>query len=141
MENKETKHLAYRKRCEEAPFRMYALTKKSWCKKREIEFDVDADYLESIWTGICPVLGLELNIPMKDARGQGSVHTAHLDRLDPNKGYVRGNVTWLSGRANRVKYDASLTELRLLVSWMESVTTNRDECSDVGSSDSKREAR
>ncbi|WKV17107.1 hypothetical protein [Salmonella phage PKM.Hi.22.6] len=69
------------------------------------------------------------------------MHTAHLDRLDPNKGYVRGNVTWLSGRANRIKYDASLTELRLLVSWMESVTTNRDECSDVGSSDSKREAR
>ncbi|WKV17108.1 hypothetical protein [Salmonella phage PKM.Hi.22.6] len=32
MENKEAKHLAYRKRCEEAPFRMYALTKKSWCK-------------------------------------------------------------------------------------------------------------
>lgn len=33
------------------------------------------------------------------------------------------NVAWISGRANRIKYDASIEELRQIVDWMERVTT------------------
>lgn len=123
MDNPTTKRAAYRRRCEERPFHMYALTKRSWCKSRGIEFDLDEAYLRGLWTGVCPVFGLELNIPMKEARGRGSNHTAHLDRLRPDLGYVRGNVAWISGRANRIKYDASLSELKMIVGWMERVTT------------------
>lgn len=123
MNRQQSKHSAYRKRCEEAPFRMYAITKRSWCRKREVAFEVSGEYLESIWTGTCPVFGTKLNIPMKDARGRGSDHTAHLDRLEPSLGYVKGNVAWLSGRANRIKYDATLGELKQLVEWMERATT------------------
>ena len=39
------------------------------------------------------------------------------------KGYIKGNVAWISGRANRIKYDASIEELRQIVDWMERVTT------------------
>ena len=123
MENKETKHQRYRRYCEERPFDMYWRTKKSWAKTRGIEFNLDAKYLESIWTGVCPVLGLALNMPMKDAKGRGSLNTAHLDRFDPKKGYIKGSVAWVSGRANRIKYDATLEELKSLVSWMEGATT------------------
>jgi hypothetical protein len=34
-------------------------------------------------------------------------------------GYVRGNVTIISNRANRIKNDASLDEVRKVVSWLE----------------------
>ena len=125
MDRATQKNAAYRKRCEDQPFRMYAITKRSWCRTRGISFDLDDNYLESIWTGVCPVLGLQLNVPMKESRGRGSNDTAHLDRIDPRGGYVKGNVVWLSGRANRIKYDATLEELKSLVSWMESVTTSR----------------
>ena len=58
------------------------------------------------------------------SQGQGShPHSAHLDRLDPNKGYVIGNVSWISGRANRIKYNATVEELRAIADWMERATT------------------
>lgn len=37
-----------------------------------------------------------------------------LDRLDNTKGYVRGNVIVVSYRANRLKSDATIYELRRL---------------------------
>lgn len=42
-----------------------------------------------------------------------------LDRIVPNKGYVRGNVRVISFRANRIKSDASLAELKAIVNYME----------------------
>jgi len=41
-----------------------------------------------------------------------------LDKYDPKLGYVSGNVFWVSYRANRIKFDASLAEIEALVNWM-----------------------
>lgn len=101
-------------------FKAYCTTKRSECKRKGIQFDLDATYLESIWTGICPIFNKPISV---NHIGKGSVLSAHLDRLEPTKGYVKGNVHWISGRANRIKYDASLEELKLIVEWMERVTT------------------
>lgn len=102
-------------------FPAYCRTKKSECKRKGIEYNLTPEYLESIWTGICPIF----NIPIEKAsQGPGShLHSAHLDRLDPNKGYVIGNVSWISGRANRIKYNATVEELRAIADWMERATT------------------
>ena len=59
----------------------------------------------------------------KTGHERGSHHSAHLDRLDPNKGYVIDNVSWISGRANRIKYNATVEELRAIADWMERATT------------------
>jgi hypothetical protein len=101
-------------------FSAYCRTKKSECKRKGIEYNLTPEYLESIWTGVCPIF----NVPIERAsHGRGSHHSAHLDRLDPNKGYVIGNVSWISGRANRIKYNATVEELRAVVDWMERATT------------------
>lgn len=101
-------------------FKQYIITKRSECKRKKIPFNLDEEYLASIWTGICPIF----NIPIThNNTGKGSVNSAHLDRIIPAKGYVKGNVTWISGRANRIKYDATLEELKQIVEWMERVTT------------------
>ena len=34
-----------------------------------------------------------------------------LDRIIPEKGYVKGNVAWISGKANRIKSDYTKQEL------------------------------
>lgn len=101
-------------------FVQYTIGKKSECKKKGIPFNLTADYLESIWTGICPIFNVEIH---KAAEGYGSHKSAHLDRFNPSLGYIVGNVAWISGRANRIKYDASITELKQIVGWMERVTT------------------
>ena len=66
----------------------------------------------------CPLLGLKLMYkPYKQGLRPPSNY-ASLDRIDPTKGYIEGNVQILSFRANSIKSDASLEELELIVkSW------------------------
>jgi hypothetical protein len=59
----------------------------------------------------CPVFGVALD-PGAKSRAD---NLPSLDRLDSTKGYVRGNVWVISWRANRLKSDATLDELRALV--------------------------
>lgn len=101
-------------------FKHYCSTKKSECKRKGYNYNLTPEYLESIWTKVCPVFGMEL---FRASEGMGSAKSAHLDRIDPTKGYVFDNVHWISGRANRIKYDATIEELRQIADWMESVTT------------------
>lgn len=103
-------------------FKSYTRVKKSWCKSRNVPFDLTEDYLQSIWTGVCPIFNIEISFGGIEGV-VGSHNSAHLDRIDSDKGYLIGNVAWISGRANRIKYDASIIELRQIADWMESVTT------------------
>lgn len=96
-------------------FKLKASRAKSRAQYLKVPFDLDADYLESIWTDTCPVLGVVLHKYHK----QGDEDSAELDRNIPSLGYVRGNVTFLSRRANRSKQDLSLDEMRAMVKWME----------------------
>lgn len=57
----------------------------------------------------CPALHIPL--VLEDARSAGS---PSLDRIDPAKGYILGNVRVISDRANRLKGDRCLTDLRRL---------------------------
>lgn len=61
---------------------------------------------------ICPVLGIALKVH----EGKGSwANSPSLDRIFPDKGYVKGNVRVISHRANTLKSDASIEELRLVL--------------------------
>jgi len=89
---------------------------KHRCKDSDIPFDLDVDDLKP-WPMVCPVLGVKIDW-LYDSRG-GSDNSPSIDRLDPNKGYVAGNVEIISNRANRIKNDADLDEVRAVVQWME----------------------
>ncbi|UQV19448.1 hypothetical protein MU852_06625 [Brevundimonas albigilva] len=58
---------------------------------------------------VCPVLGIPLVIggPRSDA-------SPSLDRIEPDKGYVAGNVRVISDKANRLKGSRTLAEVEIL---------------------------
>lgn len=62
----------------------------------------------------CPVFGVELK-----RFGGRSGSNPSLDCLVPERGYVPGNVCVISSRANAMKSDATPSELRKLLSWIE----------------------
>lgn len=64
----------------------------------------------------CPILGVEI------VYGGRSDNSASLDKVVPSKGYVAGNVRVVSRRANRLKADATLAELRAIVRYVEEST-------------------
>lgn len=63
----------------------------------------------------CPVLGIPLEIG-SGTHGDGS---PSLDKIIPKLGYVRGNVLIVSMRANRLKSDATVAELRQMAEFYE----------------------
>lgn len=66
----------------------------------------------------CPVLGIELNYGRSIARGFIN-NRPSVDRVDPSLGYLKGNVRVISWRANRLKSDATVQELRSILDYME----------------------
>lgn len=72
-----------------------------------VPFDVTIDYLVSIFPadGLCPALGTPL------VWGGCADNSPSLDRIIPERGYVRGNVVFLSTLANRIKTNATTDEI------------------------------
>ena len=80
-----------------------------------IPFDID--YTDIHIPEYCPLLGIKLNKHV----GEGRIFddSPSLDKIVPELGSVRGNVWIISDRANRIKSNASLEELQLLVKNLE----------------------
>jgi hypothetical protein len=79
---------------------------KHRAKKLGIEFDIEPGDLEV--PEVCPVLG----IPIMFNRGKGYSPTSpSVDRINPNKGYIKSNVRVISARANLLKSNATVEEL------------------------------
>lgn len=75
--------------------------------KKELPFDLTADDLEI--PDFCPALGIPL-YRASGCKAQGP-NSPTLDRLNPDLGYVRGNVLVVSARANQIKSDSTPSEL------------------------------
>ena len=90
--------------------------RKRHAKKQGIKFDVSIDYLIDVLPSdmMCPVF----NIKMKWNKGVRKDNTPSLDKIIPKKGYVEGNVAWISYRANRIKSDATKEEVKKIYDWL-----------------------
>tara|TARA_R110000787_G_scaffold103152_2_gene209520 strand:+ start:12119 stop:12733 length:615 start_codon:yes stop_codon:yes gene_type:complete len=77
-------------------------------KAKNLPFNITEEYVKSITPKdmICPALGIKMNTSVEDLDSKPS-----LDRLVPEKGYVKGNVIVVSFRVNRIKTDATPEEL------------------------------
>ena len=91
---------------------------RSRAKKRGIPFNLDKEYLKSIWTDTCPILGIRF---VQGRRGEraGLDNSPSLDRIDPAAGYIKGNVCFISNRANCIKNCGSIEEHKKIIEYME----------------------
>lgn len=90
-------------------------------KNKNLPFDIDLDYVRSMvgknaeLASHCPVFGIPLDWSCMRNNGHGPLpNSPSLDRIDPDRGYVKGNVWVISYRANAIKNDASHEELKLV---------------------------
>jgi len=87
---------------------------KRRAKKKNLDHNIDALYLESILTPSCPYLDIEFRWHSQYGTGitnRPFPNSPSLDRIDNAKGYVKGNVIIVSHRANAIKRDATEQEL------------------------------
>lgn len=84
------------------PFRYYYRN----AKRRYCEFDLTLEYLKELWEsqkGICPYSGVKLNLSTYTGLKNNPIYSASLDRIDSSKGYVKGNVQYVSICMNYMK--------------------------------------
>lgn len=66
----------------------------------------------------CPILGIKLEF----GKGKCCDASPSLDAIIPEKGYVPGNIAVISHRANTIKTNATVEEIRKVADWLEKVT-------------------
>lgn len=76
---------------------------KSRALKTGIPFDLDLSDIQI--PEFCPYLGLRLS---GLGGGRRTDNTPSIDKIDPEKGYVKGNIRIISNLANTMKQNASL---------------------------------
>lgn len=102
------------------PARRMVNAARRTAKLRGLPFDLT--HLDISIPDVCPVLGIKLE-PQFGERSDGS---PSLDRIVPERGYVKGNVIVISWRANRIKADATLDEMERLTAFYRQLIATKD---------------
>ena len=117
------KNIRPNKRDEFTPFR-YTM---KCVKQRTKIYDIDLQYLKDLWEsqhGVCPYTNLQLVLPEEDyTKDQDITTRASLDRIDSNKGYVRGNVQFISTPINYMKNTMSDQQTKSFLKRISSFTS------------------
>ncbi len=86
---------------------------KARAKKEGFDFDLSLEDILPL-PEVCPVFGVALRVTV----GPQDPFAYSLDRVDNDRGYVRGNVAVMSYRANRLKNDGTAAEHEAIAAWM-----------------------
>lgn len=95
------------------PARRMWVAARTRSKRKGMDFDIS--FADISVPNFCPVLGLRL----EHAKGAPTASSPSLDRIDNSKGYVRGNIRVISRRANFLKNNATVDELRAVLNYVE----------------------
>jgi hypothetical protein len=91
---------------------------KNSAKKRGIPFDLKLSDIDQIGIPLsCPILGF----PIFFHRDKVQDDSISFDRIDSSKGYTLDNLIVISYRANKIKSDATLSELKKIVNFYENL--------------------
>ena len=101
---------------------IYFKNARSRAKAKKLKFNIDHDYLLTIKTTHCPVFNtlLTWNNPYKDD------DSPELDQIVDGDGYIKGNVAFISRRANRIKDSGTMQEHFDIGDYIWNAIENRD---------------
>ena len=117
--NKETSSKKNKKWIEMNPKEHWLIRAVGRARKRSTEqnlnFDITKEYLESILTEKCPIFNTEF---VFNGNKVSKNESPSLDKIDPKKGYVKGNVAIISMKANVIKQNASSEDIYKVANWL-----------------------
>jgi hypothetical protein len=93
---------------------MHSVKKRAASKG--LPFNLDHKYLCAIAPNKCPIFKVELTWGY--GNGKVSNNSPSLDRIIPERGYVKGNVAWMSNKANMIKSSADEKDLYAVADWL-----------------------
>lgn len=95
------------------PRKLILNTARYRAKRDAVDFDIQLS--DIIIPEVCPILGIPL---VRSETGKASNSSPSLDRVDNNKGYIKGNVRVISNKANAMKRDHSIETLERCIQYI-----------------------
>jgi hypothetical protein len=99
------------------PPKQYASPQEAWAYRARLNSKrqlLTLDDIKKVIVSHCPLLNVELSYDLYEKNIVPSNY-ATLDRINPKLGYTPDNIQVISRRANTIKNDATLEELKLIV--------------------------
>ncbi len=107
---------------------LHHITKTAASRARQNKLPYDKDLSKLVLPDICPVLGVVLNYSRNYKRKVSLIgpqpDSPSLDRIAPERGYVFANLRVISWRANLLKRDATIDEIKHVLAYMEENSPN-----------------
>ena len=102
---------------------------KARAKNFNLDFDLDPEYLQSIFPkdGKCPALGISFRVGNRYAKGKQREKQISLDRIDSSKGYIKGNVQWVSLLANVIMTNATPDQVMAVAKHYKKITEEKND--------------
>ena len=92
---------------------------KTRSRIKKLEFNLDIFYLLKIMTIRCPLTNKEFHFKTVNKNQKLILEDfmPTINRIDSNKGYIKGNVEWLSWKANRAMLDTDLDFIEKIINY------------------------
>jgi hypothetical protein len=81
--------------------------------KKNLPFDIEESDIHI--PDFCPVLGIPIKMNESDVSSNRFDNSPSIDRIDSSKGYTKDNIRIISHRANTLKNNATVEELKLIL--------------------------
>lgn len=84
---------------------------KNRSKSKELDFNLDLDYLYELYlkqNGRCCITRVPFDLSRGDSFNQTRWNAPSLDRIEPKKGYTKGNVRFVCYQINAAMQDYGL---------------------------------
>jgi hypothetical protein len=98
---------------------LYNAAKKR-AKDKNLEFSITLN--DIVLPKKCPIL----NIQLEFNEGKAKDNSYSIDRINNQKGYIKGNIQIISFKANTIKSNASLQEIKMIYEYMSLVNRLND---------------
>lgn len=105
------KKICGNRRTENTPFNYIMRSVRNRFK----EYNITVEDLKELWnkqSGICPYTGIKLELPTYHSHNIPITKQASLDRIDSSKGYIKGNIQFISTPINYMKSTMTDSEVK-----------------------------
>ena len=95
-------------------------------KKQNVSFNLTVGDMKGLIKNaadVCPALGVKMEIAKLFANDNN--YSPSFDRIDPKKRYTKNNIVIVSTRANRIKSDATVDEIRKVADFYEKLLKDK----------------
>ena len=93
--------------------RLITLTRYESNHRRQLDFDIDLEYLMLLWNaqqGLCALSNKPMDMKRSCTTSRTNPDVCTIDRIDSGKGYVKGNIQLVRWLLNRIKINLSQDE-------------------------------